>query len=120
MIGCVSTPRTGSAGTIERPNGEVVPGPEVCFIGRRHGRRADRRWARSWSPEQIHPKRVRSRSPPWPAGPDCQPARGSPRARGPSEGSGAADSACDWKLSWMRSRSARLASSTVIMRLVAL
>ena len=45
----------------------------------------------------------------------------SPQAplRGPAEGSGAADSACDWKLSWMRSRSARLASSTVIMRLVA-
>jgi IS30 family transposase len=25
----------------------------VRFIGRRHGRRADRRWAASWSPEQI-------------------------------------------------------------------
>jgi IS30 family transposase len=41
------------AGSIARPNGELVPGPEVRFIGRRHGRRADRRWARSWSPEQI-------------------------------------------------------------------
>ncbi|MBA2338555.1 MAG: IS30 family transposase [Acidimicrobiia bacterium] len=41
------------AGTIARPNGEPVPGPEVRFIGRRHGRRADRRWAKSWSPEQI-------------------------------------------------------------------
>ncbi len=41
------------AGTIVRPDGELVPGPEVRFIGRRHGRRADRRWARSWSPEQI-------------------------------------------------------------------
>jgi transposase, IS30 family len=41
------------AGTIARPDGEPVPGPEVRFIGRRHGRRADRRWARSWSPEQI-------------------------------------------------------------------
>ena len=30
-----------------------MPGPEVRFIGRRHGRRADRRWAKSWSPEQI-------------------------------------------------------------------
>jgi IS30 family transposase len=30
-----------------------VPGPTVRFIGRRHGRRADRRWAKSWSPEQI-------------------------------------------------------------------
>src|SRR5271165_1922915 len=25
----------------------------VRFIGRRHGHRADRRWAKSWSPEQI-------------------------------------------------------------------
>lgn len=41
------------AGMITRPGGELVPGPEVRFIGRRHGRRADRRWARSWSPEQI-------------------------------------------------------------------
>jgi Helix-turn-helix domain len=41
------------AGAIGRPGGELVPGPEVRFIGRRHGRRQDRRWARSWSPEQI-------------------------------------------------------------------
>ena len=41
------------AGVISTPAGELVPGPEVRFIGRRHGRRADRRWARSWSPEQI-------------------------------------------------------------------
>ena len=41
------------AGVITRPDGELVPGPEVRWIGRRHGRRADRRWARSWSPEQI-------------------------------------------------------------------
>lgn len=41
------------AGTITRPDGEQIPGPEVRFIGRRHGRRADRRWATSWSPEQI-------------------------------------------------------------------
>ena len=41
------------AGAIARPDGVVVPGPEVRFIGRRHARRADRRWARSWSPEQI-------------------------------------------------------------------
>ncbi len=41
------------AGAIARPNGELVPGPEVRFIGRRHGRRQDRRWAKSWSPEQI-------------------------------------------------------------------
>ena len=41
------------SGTIARPNGEPVPGPDVRFVGRRHGRRADRRWAKAWSPEQI-------------------------------------------------------------------
>jgi IS30 family transposase len=41
------------AGTIARPDGELVAGPEVRFIGRRHGRRQDRRWAKAWSPEQI-------------------------------------------------------------------
>ena len=41
------------AGRIARPDGELVPGPDVRFIGRPHGRRADRRWAKSWSPEQI-------------------------------------------------------------------
>src|ERR671931_205947 len=41
------------AGTIATPDGEPVPGRQVRFIGRRHSRRQDRRWARSWSPEQI-------------------------------------------------------------------
>jgi IS30 family transposase len=41
------------SGTIARADGEPVPGPDVVFIGRRHGRRADRRWAKAWSPEQI-------------------------------------------------------------------
>jgi IS30 family transposase len=41
------------AGSIVRPDGELVVGPAVRFIGRRHGRRADRRWAKAWSPEQI-------------------------------------------------------------------
>lgn len=41
------------AGKIERADGTPVPGPEVRFIGRRHGRRADRRWGKAWSPEQI-------------------------------------------------------------------
>ena len=40
-------------GQIARPDGELVPGPQVRWAGRRHGRRADRRWATSWSPEQI-------------------------------------------------------------------
>src|SRR5512140_429835 len=41
------------AGTVTRPDGRLVQGPDVRWIGRRHGRRADRRWARSWSPEQV-------------------------------------------------------------------
>jgi transposase, IS30 family len=41
------------SGTVQRPDGIAVGGPEVKWIGRRHGRRTDRRWARSWSPEQI-------------------------------------------------------------------
>ena len=41
------------AGVIARPDGERVEGPDVRWIGRRHGRRADRRWATAWSPEQI-------------------------------------------------------------------
>ena len=41
------------SGEIARPNGELIAGPDVKFRGRRHGRRADRRWAKSWSPEQI-------------------------------------------------------------------
>jgi IS30 family transposase len=41
------------AGEIRRPNGIPLSGPEVRWIGRRHGRRTDRRWAQSWSPEQI-------------------------------------------------------------------
>jgi hypothetical protein len=41
------------AGAISRPDGGAVPGPDVRWTGRRHGPRADRRWARAWSPEQI-------------------------------------------------------------------
>jgi IS30 family transposase len=41
------------AGTIRHPDGTEVPGPDVRWIGRRHGRRQDRRWATAWSPEQI-------------------------------------------------------------------
>ena len=35
------------------PDGSQLPGPQVRWIGRRHGRRKDRRWASAWSPEQI-------------------------------------------------------------------
>jgi Helix-turn-helix domain len=38
---------------IARPDGMPVAGPDVRWIGRRHGRRAGRGWAKSWSPEQI-------------------------------------------------------------------
>ncbi len=41
------------SGAVERPDGGALDGPEVRWIGRRHGRRQDRRWAKSWSPEQI-------------------------------------------------------------------
>jgi transposase, IS30 family len=41
------------AGAVERPDGIAVAGPEVRWSGRRHGRRADRRWGKAWSPEQI-------------------------------------------------------------------
>jgi IS30 family transposase len=41
------------SGAVARPDGRVVAGPKVGWIGRRHGRRKDRRWAKSWSPEQI-------------------------------------------------------------------
>jgi IS30 family transposase len=41
------------AGTVSTPDGREAPGPEVCWLGRRHGRRQDRRWALAWSPEQI-------------------------------------------------------------------
>jgi IS30 family transposase len=41
------------AGAVKHPDGTAVSGPDARWIGRRHGRRADRRWATSWSPEQI-------------------------------------------------------------------
>jgi IS30 family transposase len=41
------------AGQMRTPDGTPVPGPLTQWKGRRHGRRQDRRWANSWSPEQI-------------------------------------------------------------------
>ena len=41
------------SGAVQRPDGVAVAGPEVNWIGRRHGQRKDRRWGKSWSPEQI-------------------------------------------------------------------
>ena len=40
-------------GMITAADGTRVPGPNVHWNGRRHGRRQDRRWAASWSPEQM-------------------------------------------------------------------
>lgn len=41
------------AGTVTPADGNEIPGPPTRWIGRRHGPRKDRRWASSWSPEQI-------------------------------------------------------------------
>jgi IS30 family transposase len=41
------------AGVVVAPSGAPVPGPAVCWNGRRHGPRKHRRWASAWSPEQI-------------------------------------------------------------------
>jgi len=41
------------AGLVTAPDGTAFRGPSVPWIGRRHGRRKDRRWASAWSPEQI-------------------------------------------------------------------
>ncbi|GAA1465410.1 IS30 family transposase [Nocardiopsis exhalans] len=41
------------AGTVTDAEGRPIPGPNVPWKGRRHGRRADRRWGTAWSPEQI-------------------------------------------------------------------
>ena len=41
------------AGVIRRPDGTPVPGPDAQWKGRNKPHRQDRRWATSWSPEQI-------------------------------------------------------------------
>ena len=41
------------AGAITDAEGRLIRGPNVPWKGRRHGRRADRRWGSCWSPEQI-------------------------------------------------------------------
>ena len=50
--------RTACRGLCSGLTGCAVAGPEVRWIGRRHGPRKDRRWAKAWSPEQIS-KRLR-------------------------------------------------------------
>jgi IS30 family transposase len=42
------------SGLIRTPDGTAVPGPPTApWNGRNQARRQDRRWANSWSPEQI-------------------------------------------------------------------
>lgn len=41
------------AGQVLDVEGRPIPGPNVPWAGRRHGRRQDRRWGVAWSPEQI-------------------------------------------------------------------
>jgi IS30 family transposase len=41
------------AGVIRSPDGTPVAGPQQQWKGRNKPRRQDRRWATSWSPEQI-------------------------------------------------------------------
>jgi len=41
------------SGAVQRSDGTDVAGPRTRWIGRRHGRRQDRRWAKAWSPEQV-------------------------------------------------------------------
>jgi IS30 family transposase len=41
------------SGAVTAVDGTRIAGPPVRWIGRRHGRRQDRRWPLAWSPEQI-------------------------------------------------------------------
>jgi len=41
------------AGEVTDADGRPIGGPNVPWVGRRHGRRQDRRWGTAWSPEQI-------------------------------------------------------------------
>jgi transposase, IS30 family len=41
------------AGQVTAPDGAAIRSPAVPWVGRRHGRRKDRRWASAWSPQQI-------------------------------------------------------------------
>lgn len=41
------------SGAVTAVDGSPISGPSVRWIGRCHGPRKDRRWATSWSPEQI-------------------------------------------------------------------
>ena len=46
------------SGQLQRPDGRVVAGPATTWKGLNKPRRADRRWATAWSPEQISQRLV--------------------------------------------------------------
>lgn len=50
---CDSSVQDRLGGVVKDAKGRPIPGPDVAWKGRRHGRRADRRWGACWSPEQI-------------------------------------------------------------------
>ncbi len=79
------------AGTVTAPDGSQVAGPQVRWIGRRHRRRKDRRWATSWSPEQIANRlRLELRLPTQPRVDQVGVRVGLARARSPLAGAGGA------------------------------
>lgn len=41
------------SGAVTDADGSPIAGPNVPWVGRRHGRRQNRRWGTAWSPEQI-------------------------------------------------------------------
>ena len=41
------------SGELKRPDGTAAPGPETSWKGLNKPHRADRRWSKAWSPEQI-------------------------------------------------------------------
>lgn len=45
--------QTRLSGQLQRPDGTAAPGPSTTWKGLNKPRRADRRWATAWSPQQI-------------------------------------------------------------------
>lgn len=45
--------QTRMSGQLQRPDGTVAAGPQTTWKGLNKPHRADRRWAKAWSPEQI-------------------------------------------------------------------
>ena len=53
ILDCTPMCRSGWRGRSQLPRGRPCLASKVRWNGRRHGPRQDRRWATSWSPEQI-------------------------------------------------------------------